>query len=71
MPGGYRRTVKLYWIKNKSRGRSYTQPVIKIVLPKNLLEDLNVNEGENLIFDLEVKDDGVITLTPLYVERTK
>ncbi|MEB3757188.1 MAG: hypothetical protein GSR79_10105 [Desulfurococcales archaeon] len=71
MPKTYRRNVKLYWVKNKSRGRTYLQPVIKIVLPKTILENLHVEEGENLVFDLELKEDGTIVLIPLYVEHIK
>jgi hypothetical protein len=52
MSGTYRRTVKLYWVKNKSRGRIYTRPVLKIVIPQNVIERLGVNEGEKLVYDL-------------------
>ncbi|MCE4614711.1 MAG: hypothetical protein F7B60_04190 [Desulfurococcales archaeon] len=71
MSGTYKRTVKLYWVKNKSRGKTYTRPVIKIVLPKNMVKTFGIGENENIIFDLEIKEDGIIILTPLYIEYRK
>ncbi len=66
--GSYRRTIKLRWVKNTSRGRVYLRPELRIVLPKSLLLNIGVREGESLVYDVEVEDDGTIILTPLYMD---
>ncbi len=66
--GSHRRTIKLRWVKNTSRGRVYLRPELRIVLPKSLLLNIGVREGESLVYDVEVEDDGTIILTPLYMD---
>jgi len=66
--GGYRRTVRLKWVKNTSRGRIYLRPELRIVIPKSLLRNIGVREGESLVYDVELGDDGTIILTPLYMD---
>ncbi len=66
--GSYRRTVKLRWVKNNSRGYVYLRPELRIVLPKSLLLNIGVKVGESLVYDVEVKDEGTIILTPLYMD---
>ncbi len=56
------------WVKNTSRGRVYLRPELRIVLPKSLLRNIGVGEGESLVYDVEIGDDGTVTLTPLYMD---
>jgi hypothetical protein len=66
--GSYRRTIRLKWVKNVSRGRVYRRPELRIVLPKSLLYSIGVREGESVVYDIDIKDDGTIILTPLYLD---
>ncbi len=65
----YRRTVRLYWVRDKSRGYEYYKPLIKFTLPQDVLNIYGAGKGDRILFDMEIKPDGSIVLYPLALER--